>query len=139
MADFSTTSLLTIHVYTHGDFCSLLKTGRKTTFSSIALHKKKVQLFIEDKCMYVRTVILMLGYTWQVTSHAVYNDNHVYRLSYAVFFCEYSHMHSRGALIYTHVLTRNVPANILRASSFMCTRRGNHEISQCISCEGITT
>ena len=63
-------------------------------------------MFIQDKSMHVRTVVLMLCYTWQVTCHAVHNDTSVYRLTRVVFFAS------------THLCTHKEPvtASIFQAS-----------------------
>ena len=64
----------------------------------------------------------MFGYKWQAICHAVYKDNSRALVDSCCILFEYSIMHAHKGTSGTRVLTRDVPASIIRVRSFACTR-----------------
>ena len=65
---------------------------------------------------------LVFGYKWQAIYHVVYKDNSSAQVDSCCILFEYSIMHAHEGKSGTRVLTRDVPASIIRVKSFACTR-----------------
>ena len=65
---------------------------------------------------------ISVGYKWQAIYHVVYKDNSSAQVDSCCILFEYSIMHAHEGTSGTRVLTRDIPASIIRVKSFACTR-----------------